>query len=189
MTEQELLLDCLRRLNDAGMAYMLSGSMASNAWGIPRSTHDLDFAIQLPPSQIPALVAAFAGDYYIDEQAVRGAYQPPYQFNAIHVPSALKVDFWLLHGAVFEQEMFRRRVRDEWFGQRLWLATAEDIILHKLYWNRLTPSDRQVADVAGVVAIQKGRLDERYLRHWAVELGVLDTLEQALSGKPAPKST
>jgi hypothetical protein len=189
MTEQEILLDCLRRLNSAGMSYMLSGSMASNAWGIPQSTHDLVFAIQLPPAQIPTLVAAFTGDYYTDEQAVRAVYQPPYQFNAIHVPSALKVDFWLLHAAVFEQEMFRRRVRDEWFGQPLWLATAEDIILHKLYWNNLTPSDRQLADVAGVVAIQKGRLDERHLRHWAVELGVLDTLERALSGKLAPKFT
>ncbi len=189
MTEQELLLDCLRRLSGASISYMLSGSMASNAWGIPRTTHDLDFVVQLPPSQIPAMVAAFTNDYYIDEQAVRVAYKPPYQFNAIHVPSALKVDFWVLHGAAFEQEMFRRRVENQWFGQPLWLATAEDVILHKLYWNRLTPSDRQLADVAGVVAVQKGRLDERYLRHWAVELNVLDTLEQALSGKLTPKST
>ena len=31
MTEQELLLDCVRRLNAGGLAYMLTGSMASNA--------------------------------------------------------------------------------------------------------------------------------------------------------------
>jgi hypothetical protein len=43
MTEQELLADTLRRLNQAGIAYMLTGSMASNFWGIPRTTHDLDF--------------------------------------------------------------------------------------------------------------------------------------------------
>ena len=71
MTEQELLVDCLRRLNGAGIAYMLTGSMASNAWGIPRSTHDLDFVIQLPPSEIPKFVAAFQNAYYIDEGSVR----------------------------------------------------------------------------------------------------------------------
>jgi hypothetical protein len=60
MTEQELQGDCLRRLNLCGVQYMLTGSMASNAWGIPRSTHDLDFVIQLPPSQIPALAEAFS---------------------------------------------------------------------------------------------------------------------------------
>ena len=49
VTEQELLLDCVRRLNASGVDYMLTGSMASNAWGIPRTTHDLDFVVQLPP--------------------------------------------------------------------------------------------------------------------------------------------
>jgi hypothetical protein len=83
MTEQELLADCLQRLNKLGVGYMVTGSMASNYWGIPRTTHDLDFSIQLPPAAIPKMVAAFAGDFYLDEQAVRSAYQPPYQFDAI----------------------------------------------------------------------------------------------------------
>jgi hypothetical protein len=91
VTEQELLLDCVRRLNASGVQYMLTGSMASNAWGIPRTTQDLDFVIQLPPSQIPALVKAFADpDYFLDEASVRSAYQPPHQFNVIHVPSAFQ---------------------------------------------------------------------------------------------------
>ena len=64
MTEQELLLDCLRRLNATGVQYMLTGSMASNAWGIPRTTHDLDFVIQLPPSQIPVPVSYTHLDVY-----------------------------------------------------------------------------------------------------------------------------
>lgn len=190
MTEQELLLDCVRRLNRSGIKYMLTGSMASNAWGIPRTTHDLDFVIQLPPSQIPSLVAAFASaDYFIDEASVRAAYQPPHQFNVIHVPSALKADFWLLKPVLFEREMFGRRLQDTWFGEPIWLTTAEDIILHKLYWNQITPSDRQLGDVAGVVHVQRGKLDEAYLRHWAADLGLTKELEAALSGALKPKHT
>jgi hypothetical protein len=34
MTEQELLIDCLRRLNNSSVEYMLVGSMASNYWPI-----------------------------------------------------------------------------------------------------------------------------------------------------------
>jgi hypothetical protein len=41
MTENELLQDCLRRLNASGLPYFVTGSMASNYWGVPRSTHDL----------------------------------------------------------------------------------------------------------------------------------------------------
>ena len=190
MTEQELLLDCVRRLNASGVQYMLTDSMASNAWGIPRTTHDLDFVIQLPPSQIPAMVQAFVHpDYFLDEASVRAAYQPPHQFNLIHVPSALKADFWLLRPIPFEQEMFRRRVKDAWFGEPLWLTTAEDVVLHKLYWNRITPSDRQIGDVAGVIQVQRGKLDEAYLRHWAEQLGVAQELEAGLSGRLKPKLT
>jgi hypothetical protein len=190
VNEQELLLDCVRRLNRGEVSYMLTGSMASNAWGIPRTTHDLDFVIQLPPSTIPKFVMAFAHpDYYLDEASVRGAYQPPHQFNLIHIPSALKADFWLLRPVPFEREMFGRRIQDTWFGEKLWLATAEDVILHKLYWNRLTPSERQLGDVAGVVQVQRGKLDEPYLRAWAKELGVSAQLEAALSGTIKPKST
>jgi hypothetical protein len=190
VTEQELLLDCVRRLNVCGVQYMLTGSMASNAWGIPRTTHDLDFVMQLPPSQVPALVKAFANpDYFVDEASVRAAYQPPHQFNLIHLPSALKVDCWLLRPVPFEQKMFGRRLKDVWFGEPLWLATAEDVILHKLHWNRITPSDRQLGDVAGVVQVQRGKLDEHYLRHWAGQLGVMTELEEALSGRLKPKQT
>ena len=190
MNEQELLLDCVRRLNSSGIAYMLTGSMASNAWGIPRTTHDLDFVIQLPPSQIPLLMKVFDDpDYFLDEASIRAAYQPPHQFNVIHVPSALKVDFWLLRPVPFEREMFGRRIQDSWLGEPLWLTTAEDIILHKLYWNRITPSDRQTADIAGVVHVQHGKLDEPYLRKWASELGLLAELEEALSGRLKPKQT
>jgi len=190
MTEQELLGDCVRRLNLCGVQYMLTGSMASNAWGIPRSTHHLDFVIQLPPSQIPALTPAFSHpNYFLDEAAVRAAYEPPHQFNLIHVPSALKADFWLLRPVPFEREMFARRLKDVWFGEPLWLATAEDVILHKLLWNRITPSDRQLGDVAGVVQVQQDKLDKPYLCHWADELGVAAELEAALAGRLKPKQT
>ncbi len=95
MNERELLVDCLRRLNRTGITYYLTGSMASNYWGIPRTTHDLDFVVQLPMSGVPRIAQEFRGDFYIDEAAVRAAFQPPHQFNAIDTRSALKVDFWL----------------------------------------------------------------------------------------------
>lgn len=189
MTEQELLRDCLIRLNRIGATYMLTGSMASNAWGIPRTTHDLDFVIQLAPSNIGRLVDAFQPDYFVDEQAIRSAYRPPHQFNLIHVPSALKIDFWLLKPDPFEQEMFRRRVSDQWMGEKVYLATPEDVLLHKLLWHRITPSQRQLGDVGGIVAVQQGRLDEAYLRKWGRDLGLQDLLDEALAGRIKPKET
>jgi hypothetical protein len=189
VTERELLVDCLRRLNQAGIGYMLTGSMVSNYWGIPRTTHDLDFVLQLPPTDVPKMIDAFRSDFFVDEFAIQAAYRPPFQFNAIDTRSALKVDFWLLKAEPFEREMFARRIRTTMFGQDAWIATAEDVILHKLYWDHLTPSQRQLGDAAGVVSVQKGNLDVEYLRRWASELKVRDTLDDLLTGRILPKTT
>ena len=189
MNERELLVDCLRRLNRSGVTYYLTGSMASNYWGIPRTTHDLDFVIQLPPSAVAKIVSAFSPDYFIDEAAVRAAYQVPHQFNAIDTRSALKVDFWLPKPEPFDREMLRRRVRVTLFGVPSWIATAEDVILHKLIWNRITPSGRQLGDAAGVVAVQADALDKNYLKQWAQELKLVDDLKKLLNGEIKPKQT
>jgi hypothetical protein len=189
MNERELLLDCLRRLNRSRVIYYLTGSMASNYWGIPRTTHDLDFVVQLPPPAATRIVQEFSGDFYIDEEAVQAAQQPPYQFNAVDTRSALKVDFWLARAEPFDQEMLRRRVQVTLFGEPAWIATAEDVILHKLVWHRISPSDRQLGDAAGVVAVQEDALDRNYLKRWAQELNLTAEIELLLSGQIKPKNT
>jgi hypothetical protein len=189
MTEKELLVDCLRRLNRADVPYMLTGSMASNYWGIPRTTHDLDFVVQLPEKAISGLVEAFSGDFFLDPDMIRSAFNPPYQLNAIDSRSALKVDFWLLHANLFETNMFARRIRADLFGETAWICMAEDVILHKLHWHRLSPSERQIGDAAGVVAVQAGALDIDYLKRWAKTLCVDDLLEDLLAGRIKPKHT
>lgn len=52
-------IDCLKRLNQSTIDYMLVGSMASNFWGIPRSTHDIDFVVQYEANDVDAIVNLF----------------------------------------------------------------------------------------------------------------------------------
>ena len=189
MTEQELLIDCLQRLNRVNIPYMLTGSMASNYWGIPRTTHDIDFVIQLRQSSIPTLLLAFDDSFFIQESAIESAFRPPHQFNAIDQRSALKVDFWMLREDPFEQAMFARRLAVQLFGVVAWMATAEDVILHKLFWNELNPSERQLSDAAGIVAVQENKLDQDYLRKWATQPSIHKRLDDLLAGCVPPKST
>jgi hypothetical protein len=188
-SESEFLVDVMRRLDRAGVDYMLTGSMASNYWGIPRTTHDLDLVLVLKPDQVDALVSVFEPGFFIQPESVRSAFRPPFQFNVLDEQSALKADFWLLRDDAFERTAFGRRLRISLFGVLGWIATAEDIILHKLYWNRLTPSDRQLGDAAGVYAVQGDALDVAYMRTWADALDVRNELESLISGTIRPKST
>ena len=104
MTELELFIDSIRRLNSAGVAYAVTGSMASNHWGIPRSTHDLDFVLQISEHDVRAIADAFRDDFMVDEGMIRSARQPPYHFNLIDTRSGLKLDFWLVRPELFDRE-------------------------------------------------------------------------------------
>lgn len=187
--EQDLLVDCLRRFNEAGLEYFITGSMASNYWGIPRSTHDIDVVIEFGVQDIQRIVDCLQPEIYVDEAMVRSALRAPFQFNAIDTRSSLKIDFWTAHRSAFESEMFRRRLRVTVFGETAWIATKEDVILHKLYWMRMSPSDRQKDDVFGILRVQKDSLDWAFLRKWAAVLEVDEVLEQFASGKIRSKNT
>jgi hypothetical protein len=188
-SEIEFLVDVLGRLNAVQVDYMLTGSMASNYWGIPRTTHDLDFVLLMKPDQATHLVSVFEPGFFIQAESVRSAFRPPFQFNVLDEQSALKADFWILRDDAFEQTAFGRRLQVALFGVSAWIATAEDVVLHKLYWNKITPSERQLGDAAGVYAVQSGTLDANYLRRWAATLGTQRTLDDLIAGKIRPKTT
>ena len=101
----------------------------------------------------------------------------------------MKVDFWLPKPEPFDREMMKRRAPATLFGEPAWISTAEDVILHKLVWNRISPSDRQLGDIAGIMAVQGDALDKNYLRQWAQELKLSGELERVLSGEIKPKNT
>lgn len=183
--EQAFLKDVLRRLEGTGLPYAVTGSIASSIWGIPRTTHDVDIVIVLSLADTDRVVAAFADDYYVSEAAVRQAIATaPPMFNVLDTSSGLKADFWLAKDDPFNQSMLRRRKRLELIpGQECCVGTAEDVLLHKLVWHMLTPSERQLADAAGIVSVQAGHLDVPYMRHWATLQSTTALLDEVLSGK------
>jgi hypothetical protein len=135
------------------------------------------------------LVSAFDTGFFLQPESVRSAFQPPFQFNVLDEQSALKADFWLLRKNDFETTAFGRRLQVELFGISAWIVSAEDIILHKLYWNSLNPSDRQLGDAAGVYAVQTTALDSDYLQRWAPALGIQAELDALIAGRIRPKNT
>ena len=54
-----------------GIVYWIGGSMASSIHGLPRSTQDIDFVVELSEEQADDLVAALENEFYIDSRAVR----------------------------------------------------------------------------------------------------------------------
>src|SRR5215471_4414605 len=171
-------------LESLGIHYMLVGSFASSLYGLARFTQDADLIVDLHPSQLDAFAQAFVSDFYVDRGLIQQALKEVTPFNIIHFESSFKVDFFVVSGRNFSRAEFSRRVlrqvdpRSEF---EAYVQTPEDAVLSKLDWYRMGGgvSDTQWRDVIGILKTQLGRLDLDYLRKWAVELAVLDLLEQA----------
>lgn len=181
-----VLLEVTDLLDALGVPYFLGGSLASSLLGEPRSTVDVDLVIALRSSDVGALLEGLASEFYVDEDAARAAVERRASFNAIHQPTVLKVDFFVLGDASFDRAQLERRRRSaplEASGRSVWVSSAEDLVLRKLDWYRQGGgvSDRQWRDVLGVLKVQAGRLDLDHLRRWAATLGLTDLLLRALT--------
>lgn len=60
------------------------------------------------------------------------------------------------------------------------VSSAEDTVVAKLVWFKMSSSDRQWSDVQGVLKVQAEKLDLEYLRNSAVRHGVADLLDNAM---------
>jgi hypothetical protein len=164
--------------------YLVGGSLASSLHGIPRATHDVDMVAEITDENVPKLVKALEAEFYIDEEMIREAIQHRSSFNVIHLGTMFKVDIFILKSDFASQEEMARREHYqvlESSEQRLFLASAEDVIIHKLYWYQLSGgvSERQWKDVIGVLQVQHKSLDRTYLERAAQRRSVSDLLKKA----------
>ena len=174
MTFADLIRQVIALLNRSAVPYMITGSLASSYHGEPRATRDLDIVIDPSPSALNVLVDNLrAADFYVDHDAASAALSERTQFNAIG-PDAMKIDFIVRKDRPFSITEFERRQPADLLGTKGFVASAEDLIVAKLEWAAATGSERQLEDVAGMVAASTS-LDEAHVEHWASRLGVLAT--------------
>jgi hypothetical protein len=171
----DLIRRLAEKLDGAGVPYMVAGSFASTFHGIPRSTYDIDLVIDPSSRALDSFVTSLDPDeYYVDPDVARDALRMRSQFNVIDVATSWKVDCILRKDRPFSIEEFRRREPAELFGVTVFVSTAEDSIVAKLEWARMSDSERQLRDVAGILSTQAGRLDVAYVDRWVAELGLGD---------------
>lgn len=171
-------------LDDLGIPYVVGGAVASTILGEPRATEDLDLVAAITPANVDAFLSRLEADFYVPTAQARDAVARQASFNVIHGASVRKIDIFVARDdALGREEMARRQLVTISTDPlvRLFIATAEDIILQKLLWfekgHRV--SDRQWRDVLGVLKVQQSLLDRAYLDRWAVQLRVSELLSRA----------
>src|SRR3989344_4945691 len=109
MTQAEFFRYVIDVLEELNIEYMITGSVASIAYGEPRMTLDMDVVVDMPQEIAKKFCSKFGYDFYADFDMVLEAIQQRGHFNIIHIPSGSKVDFYQVKKDAFDQEAFRRK--------------------------------------------------------------------------------
>ena len=144
---------------------MLIGGQAVLLHGRPRLTEDIDITLGVDPGHFPALLGVCAElgleplppdpERFVRETFVLPARQPQ---------TAVRVDF-IFSTTPYERQAIARAVAVPIAGASVPFATAEDLIIHKVFAAR----PRDLEDAVGVVRRKGGELDWAYIDKWARE--------------------
>lgn len=185
MSQTDDLIDALApvvaALRALGISHFVGGSIASSFHGATRSTMDVDVVCELKEEQVSSFVERFDRDFYISEPAVRDAVRRKSCCNLIHLPTSFKIDVFVSRGRPFDVDAMRRACSQALGDQRqvdVPIATAEDSIISKLEWYRLSneTSERQWDDVSRLIKLIGDEADFAYLENAAESVGVADLL-------------
>ena len=180
ISQKEFLRKLAKRLDDSNIPYMLSGSMCSSFHGQPRATNDADIVVDPTKEQLVHFLNSLGQNYYASKEAALEALKNNSMFNIIDTQAGWKADIIIRKNRAYSKQEFARKTNEIVMGISLWILSPEDSILSKLEWSKGRESQIQFNDVLGVLKVQWDRLDFDYLKKWAKELEVEDSLEHLL---------
>ena len=155
-------------LDQAGIPYMLSGSIALNRYTIPRMTLDIYIVIELNVNNLESFLKLWGEGYYLNPDTVRQEVQRTRMFNIIDYESGLKIDFIVRKNTNYRLLEFQRRKKEKINDVEVWMVSPEDLIISKLEWIQLLQSDKQMADIRNLLSLPD--IDSDYIKNWCKKL-------------------
>lgn len=182
MTAVDYVLRVVDALEALAIPYMVVGSFSSNAYGIPRSTKDGDFVLEIGDTAVSELLRALGGEFKLDPQMSFETITTTPRYQLLHRETAFMVELFLLRNDPFDRLRFNRRVRRplDAGGREAYLPTPEDVVIQKLRWSRLGRREKDLIDARNVIAVQSNNLDLQYIRGWCDQHGTRELFEQLL---------
>ena len=168
----ETLTDLVARLDDLGIAYMVTGSFAMSCYATARMTLDIDVILEIGSSDAVRFAKRFVGDYYVDSASIDRAIIGNSMFNVISNINGVKVDCIVRKPNAFEKAKFERRRLCEIDGLPFWVISKEDLILSKLAWAKDSLSEKQLLDIRNLV---ESGIESSFLSEWIVRLELQET--------------
>lgn len=182
MNSAEAIVQVVDAAVAAGIPYMLTGSLASGVWGIPRSSKDADIVLEMERRRPDEIMRHLGPEFVLDDQMSFETITGSMRWN-LRVPSiSFDIELFLLNPDDHHQSRFLRRVAKMHpvLRRELFIPTAEDVIIQKIRWGRL--KDQQ--DAIDVMAVQGAVLDWPYIESWCDKHGTRKLMEELRAAVP-----
>ena len=176
--ELDVLKTVTQRLNKMNIAYMVSGSIASSYYTVPRMTRDIDVVIELGQGEVDKFVSLFEGDFYTDKEMIKKEVLQQGMFNLIHNQYVIKIDFIVKRPSTYQEAAFSRRKEVLIDSNPMWFISPEDLVVSKLIWAKKSFSEMQLKDVRNLIETVDN-LDLKYIDNWVSQLGLEQIYKEA----------
>ena len=177
MTSEDFVAAVFDALTGLDVPFMVSGSLASNFYGVPRATQDADLVVELDRLPADAFAERLGPHFEVDPQIGFEAVTGSRRLMVRAPDSAFHVELFGVTDTPHDRERFARRRTVTVLGRTVALPTVEDVIVNKLLWFKRAGRWKDLDDARNVTAVQGPTVDAAYIRHWCRELDLLDLLE------------
>ena len=145
----EATLAVIDVLEALGIPYMVVGSLSTNLYGIPRSSEDADFVLQIGPESLSQLANHLGPQFRLDPQGSFETVTMTLRHVLRPVGVSFAIELFHLSDDPYDQERFRRRRRIVMSGREVSALTAEDVIVTKVRWAALGHRSKDREERAG----------------------------------------
>ena len=184
MPSPEPFLIFTRKLNELGIRYMVSGSVAAIYYGEPRLTNDVDIILFLKRAEVARLPRVFpAEEFYCPPPeviALEAARIQRGHFNLIHHDTGFKADIYLTGEDPLHAWGMAHCQTADLEGDAVVFAPPEYVIIRKLQFYREGRSQKHLRDIGGMLRGLGETWDQSMLRGMICEHGLGPEWEAAL---------
>jgi len=184
LTNEQILIAVLDALHASHIPYMVTGSLASNLYGIPRSTMDIDLIIAITDESLIDMTSALPSDFHLDPQITFEAVTGTTRYTLEIPDHNYKAELFLLSDDPHDKSRFARRHARPLVGREVYIPTPEDVIISKLRWYLRAKRGKDWDDARDVLAVQQNGLDFDYIRRWCIDHNTLGLFEELLREIP-----
>jgi len=166
------------RLNSGKFSYVVTGSIASIYYGLPRLTHDVDIILDMPVDRVDDFIRLFSPDEFyvppketiIEEttRSIRG------HFNMIDLKNGFKADFYLVGKDSLHRWALKNKKELITENHIAYIAPPEYVIVRKLEYYQEGESDKHLDDIRNIIEISSDLIDFELLEREIGNRGIIN---------------